>query len=127
MIVNDFENKKTLDTQTGVYLTRSGGHIRDAIWLFDVIDGETKVSISTVRDYPRLPDGTLDITYNISDPPHFKGGPQRKGYINLISDLMAAFCDLYGDWNGTRGKMVARAKIGDTVKQAIEAWENGHE
>lgn len=127
MIVNDFENKKTLDTETGVYLTRSGGYVRDAIWLFDIIDGETKVSISTVRRQPRLPDGTVDIVYKITDGPFFKGIPRREGYVKIISDLIAAFCDMYGDWNGTRGKVVARAEIDDTVKQVIQAWENGHE
>jgi hypothetical protein len=57
MIVNERENKRTIDTETGVYLRQMGTDSREMVWKFSVFDGDTVIAFEASRSGKRLVPG----------------------------------------------------------------------
>lgn len=117
MIVNDYENKKTLDTETGVYLTQGSGSARDSIYGFLIVDGETRIYFSTTRSLKKVSDKNIiegtekkyDLKYLLDSVPLFSGGPpKRKNYQTLIETLLVTYCVGHGDGGGSTEKLKLR-------------------
>jgi len=127
VIVNDRDSKRTLDSDTGVYLTRAGGSLAEGIYSFAIHDGDTKLTIDPKRNLRETAPRTFVITYDLRDKPLIAGAPKRSGYTDLIRRLIEAFADYYGDWGGERGTFTTNVTIGAPFSTVIEAWERGNE
>jgi hypothetical protein len=123
MIVNDFENKKTLDTETGIYLTLTDYHGLERFASFDVIDNDVSISVVARRDTVNLDSGATTITYLIQCEPMIKGRPRRLNYLELISKLLQEFKFNYGPSPLVKGPTAVELKIDDAFVTSLQNWE----
>jgi hypothetical protein len=127
----DFETAKTIDTGTGVYLRYIGGNSQDLACDFKIYDQDTIVRVNTTRNVKKTKDAPLQrdceyrITYTLDQGIFFSGTPKRKHYADLIKNLLAVYCDAYGDWGGQKGKFVVEVNYTARSLQALNDWEAG--
>ena len=123
MIVNDLENKKTIDTETGVYLTLTDYHGFERFASFGVIDGEVSINFVAREDTIKLEDGTTTIKYLIEDRPFLKGKARRTNYLELITKLLQEFKFNYGPSPLAKGLTLVELKTNDAFVTSLQKWE----
>lgn len=124
MIVNDFENKKTIDTETGAFLTNVDWHGYSEIATFKYVDGETEITFEThysiVRDRPN----ETTVTYTLDNGAFFLGPPKRKGYVSKIEQTMQVYNLAYGGFNKPPQSVTCKVILAASFIAAVEKWEN---
>lgn len=123
MIVNDFESKKTIDTETGVYLSCTGEHALEGYVFFQITDGPAIIKLTTITEVKKPTQDSLEIIYRIETPPDFFGQPNRAGYVELISKLLETYKVHYGPNRATKGSTICKAIISKQVVAAVQNWE----
>jgi hypothetical protein len=122
-VINDLAAKKTFDPATGIYLTRAGGSLAEAIYSFRVVDGDAVITIDTTRNVRETAPRTFIINYELVSRPLFSGSAKRRGYDEIIRALLETFADYYGDWNGERGTFTTTVSIDEPFLSALADWE----
>ena len=123
-MINDLAGKRTIDPVTGIYLTRAGGSLAEAVYSFRVVDGETRITIDATRNVHETAPRSFAITYELATRPLFSGYAKRQAYAEIIRGLFEAFADYYGDWDGKRGSYSTTVTMGETFLDALAVWEN---
>ncbi|MEO9169077.1 MAG: hypothetical protein ABI230_11800 [Aestuariivirga sp.] len=126
MIVNDKEGEKTLDQETGVYLTKTEEYPREGYVYFRLVDSETEIDFQTTRWSESRPDGTHFISYRVANPVTFKGECRRKNYRNLVVELLEEYKLWYGPWPKTTGPTVVEVSFDDSFLAPFKIWEGHH-
>lgn len=125
MIVNDVTGKKTTDTQSGVWLSNVYIESRERLYAFALFDGTRKLSFWTIRLVYENELGGVDISYKLFKAPEFTGAPARRGYKQIIQDLLERYGDYYGYRPGTEDKMRCKVIMEPEFLIPLDAWENG--
>jgi hypothetical protein len=124
MIVNDFENKKTLDTETGAYLTYIGGHGYSETASFKYVDGTTEISFDAHERVEKTSPNETIVTYTLDSPPFFNGGARRNGYVAAIKDALTVFNIAYGGYTKPPKTVACKVVLVEPFISSVEKWEN---
>lgn len=123
MIVNDFEGKKTLDIEEGVFLRMVQEYPRDRLMRFQVVDGESWVAFDTTTRKNTHDDGTCEISYGLDNGVQLAGVPRRKNYAELIKQLLSKYQFYYGPSPGIKDPAAVVVSIGDKALASLQTWE----
>jgi hypothetical protein len=98
MIVNDRENQKTMDTETGVYLHLRESRPNESLKFFDLHIGAQVVKFSTEITTQQITDGPNIKIYNVYRIDHgIKTNPELLVAKAHIERLLPIFKNYYGD------------------------------
>jgi hypothetical protein len=123
MIVNDHEAKRTIDTETGVYLTLNGGSPVESITALKISDGKTDIYIDSYRWIARIEDKLHSMDYRLDTPATFSGPARRRGYLPLICRLIEGHGYIYGIHAERFGRVVVSVEATDRFRIPFEVWE----
>lgn len=126
MIVYDGATRRTMDTETGIYLTSTNGTSREQYWGFTVVDGDTRIAAKAEKTAARIGDRKYLVEYDVESPPVLLGRPKRSGYAALIEALIEAHSDFHGDGTGFRGEVVAQVTFSSRFLDRLASWEEIH-
>jgi hypothetical protein len=126
MIVNDQEGKKTIDTESGVWLTNVQTESREHLYAFAIFDGTRKFSFWTIRGGGKNELGGVDISYKLFEAPYFTDAAARRGYKQIIQELLEQYGDYYGFPPGTADKMRCSVIMEPKFLVPLDAWGNGN-
>ena len=126
MIVNDLEGKKTIDTETGVWLTQVQKESREYVCAFAVFDGTRKFSFWTIQLIAENELGGNDVSYKLFEAPYFTDAPARRGYQQIVQDLLEKFGYYYGYLTESDDRMRCSVIMEPKFLLPLEAWENGN-
>lgn len=121
-------NSKTIDTETGVFLCKTGGNAREMIIDFAVFDDDSIIGFSSQRSFslneePKQKDIFHKI-YNI----FFRGAAKRKDYEKLICRLLKAHGDAYGVSEKLYGyEDRVQIEFDLSVSEELKKWENSND
>ncbi|WP_421980718.1 hypothetical protein [Roseibium sp.] len=99
MILSEPENRKTIDVETGIFLTRTESRANEGIEVFSIFDGKKDIDLIVEEEIRDAGDGKVDIVRHAKTSFYFSQYPEEiSKYSNIIKRLFAAFDYSYGKW-----------------------------
>jgi hypothetical protein len=101
MIINDFDNRKTIDTTTGIFLTKVAQRPNEHLEVFEIHDGNQIIDLAVTYDFISGENGKFTIKRHRAASQYIKNNPDAYAkYSVLIQDLIASYGYSYGRRSG---------------------------
>lgn len=120
MIVNDLKNRKTIDTETDVFLTKEDERGRECLQMFLLVEGDLRIDLTVEVEYERLASGQVAVRRRAVSSDFLKSNPDQ---VERYSELFQRFLSVYGFAYGQRTDEISESTVDFRyLNKGIHRW-----